>query len=61
MNNKNIFIALTEDLTVDKLLEICKENNIPTNTQISAMGAYVSHIAYVNNTITLDEVDLSDY
>lgn len=61
MNNKNIFITLTEDLTVDKLLEICKENNIPTNTQISAMGVYVSHIAYVNNTITLDEVDLSDY
>ena len=58
---EQVFITLTEDLTVDKLLELCKEYGIPTNTKVSAMGADVSHIAYTNNMIVLDEVDLENY
>lgn len=54
-------IVKRNGITVKDLIDICTENEISLNTQISVMG-YVGHtlvhIATDNKLITLDEVNL---
>ena len=57
-------IIMQNGMTVQDLIDICKNNNLPMSTKISVMGItgnIVANIRADNTMITLDEENLMCY